>query len=191
MWPDTSEYPPAPSLALDATGLFLPNGQPAYLFSASAGATPVVTDLHFKWMQQYGIDVANVSRFLVGIVANSATSTFISQVLANVQSSATKYSRQFAIVYDITNAYSPPSGGNPSCYSKTIRSAVVPNFFNCVTSDWMNLVNAGVTQSPAYFKVNGLPYVSIFGLGFADQNGNTYDDSSARGSAHRLAHSLR
>ena len=58
LWPDVSE------LAADErckTGLRLPNGQPAEVFSS---ANPKTVRRHFRWMKEYGIDGAVLERFV-------------------------------------------------------------------------------------------------------------------------------
>src|SRR5271166_3206038 len=57
MWPDTSGFD-RDELCL--TGLTLPSGAPAYLFSAE---NPKTVARHFRWMKDYGIDAAAVQRF--------------------------------------------------------------------------------------------------------------------------------
>ena len=55
MWPDVSEYEKT-----YPTGLKLADGSTARFFSSADKST---TDLHFKWMKQYGLDgfLCNVS----------------------------------------------------------------------------------------------------------------------------------
>lgn len=59
--PDVSQYP---ANCLFNTGLTLPNGQPAQLYDSTCNG---VIDLHFKWMQQYGIDGVIVQRFIQSV----------------------------------------------------------------------------------------------------------------------------
>lgn len=59
--PDVSQYP---ANCLFNTQLTLPNGQPAQFYDSSCQG---VVDLHFKWMQQYGIDGVIVQRFIQSI----------------------------------------------------------------------------------------------------------------------------
>lgn len=56
--PDVSQYP---ANCLFASTLTAPNGQPVQLYDNTCEG---VVDLHFKWMQQYGIDGIIVQRFL-------------------------------------------------------------------------------------------------------------------------------
>mgnify|MGYP007112271908 CR=1 FL=1 len=55
MWPDVSEYEKT-----YPTGMKLKDGSTARFFSSTDKST---IDLHFKWMQQYGIDGVFVQRF--------------------------------------------------------------------------------------------------------------------------------
>ncbi|PNP58289.1 hypothetical protein THARTR1_01804 [Trichoderma harzianum] len=56
--PDVSQYP---ANCLFTSTLTAPNGQPVQLYDNTCQG---VVDLHFKWMQQYGIDGIIVQRFL-------------------------------------------------------------------------------------------------------------------------------
>jgi hypothetical protein len=56
--PDVSQYP---TNCLFTSTLTAPNGQPVQLYDNTCEG---VVDLHFKWMQQYGIDGTIVQRFL-------------------------------------------------------------------------------------------------------------------------------
>lgn len=56
-FPDTSAYP---SECLFDTGFEFANGTTAKLYDNTCAG---VVDLHFKWMQQYGIDGVFVQRF--------------------------------------------------------------------------------------------------------------------------------
>src|SRR6185312_4486006 len=56
IWPDVSEYPKTYQSPFKHA-----DGSPAYLFSSYDSST---TDVHFRWMQQYGIDGVFVQRFV-------------------------------------------------------------------------------------------------------------------------------
>lgn len=58
MWPDVSEYE-----VTYPTGLKLADGSTARFFSSRDKST---IDLHFRWMQQYGLDGVFVQRFFYG-----------------------------------------------------------------------------------------------------------------------------
>src|SRR5262245_8579485 len=55
MWPDVTEYEKT-----YPTPWKLKNGEPARFFSSTDKST---IDLHFKWMQQYGVDGVFMQRF--------------------------------------------------------------------------------------------------------------------------------
>ena len=59
LWPDVSEYKKTYETAFK-----LPDETPAKVFSSYDAST---TDLHFKWMKQYGIDGVFMQRFVVSI----------------------------------------------------------------------------------------------------------------------------
>jgi hypothetical protein len=130
MWPDTREYP-AKTLAPALGGK---------LFSS---AYPEVTDLHFKWMRQYGIDGVFVQRFV------SEVDDF-AKVLSNVRRSAEKEGRTFAVEYDMSGSLFPES-------------------LNKMKRDWAFLRDTlKITKSPRYLHHRGKPVLAIFGF-FADR----------------------
>jgi hypothetical protein len=55
-WPDSREYTTLFHPAMSNSG----NGQPASLYSSYMDQA---VDTHFKWMKQYGVDVAALQRF--------------------------------------------------------------------------------------------------------------------------------
>lgn len=71
-FPDVSEYP---AECLFETGLTLPNGSMAQLYDNTCEG---VVDLHFKWMQQVGVDGVLVQRFL-GAVGDASFTTVSSR----------------------------------------------------------------------------------------------------------------
>jgi len=56
-WPDVSEYKKTYK-----TSFTYPDGRPAEVFSSVDKST---TDLHFKWMKEYGLDGVFMQRFFV------------------------------------------------------------------------------------------------------------------------------
>ncbi len=149
-WPDTSELTPTERCD---TGLKLPNGQPAYLFSDYNQQTVA---RHFKWMADNGIDGVMLQRFSSEL---SSTAMFAerNKVTQNVMAGASASGRTFNIMYDI-------SGQNGSTLVSTLEN------------DWKYLVDTtGVTKSSRYLKQNGLPVVTIWGFGFSDRPGTPAD----------------
>jgi hypothetical protein len=141
MWPDTSEY-----AKTYASGFTL--GNPPYNVFSSYDANTVM--VHFKWMQQYGIDGVFVQRFGSDLGAKS----FLNTVLSNVKIAANKYGRKYAVMYDFTNY-------NPS------------NIVELIESDWTELENTyGISTDPqdrAFIRHNGKPVIAIYGIGWLNQ----------------------
>ncbi len=150
MWPDVSELTTGERCD---TGLKLPNGQPAYLFSAYNQTTVV---RHFQWMQQNGIDGVMLQRF-TSELSNSAMFAERNKVTQNVQVGSEQTGRVFTIMYDI-------SGQNASTLVSTIQN------------DWKYMVDTlKVTSSSRYLKQGGRPLVVIWGFGFSDRPGTPSD----------------
>ena len=136
MWPDTNEY-----ANKYVTGFNLGN-PPYYVFSSYDTNTVMV---HFRWMQEYGIDGVFVQRFGSDFGAKS----FLNKVLSSAKTAANTYGRKYAVMYDLTGY--------------TTSSLV-----NNITSDWIDLENnLGITTDPldeAYIKHNGKPVIAIYGI---------------------------
>lgn len=141
-YPDMSEYTADERYE---PGHLLNNGDTAYLYSA---AHPKSVERHCQWMWDYDIDGVFLQRFL-GEVQDPRFFTFRNMVTDNLRAGAEKYSRLFAVMYDV-------SGVNNA------------DMLNYITNDWNSL--AGVTNSPSYAHHNGKPVVSIWGLGFNDRD---------------------
>lgn len=149
-WPDTSDLPVTDKCD---TGLKLPNGQPAYLFS---DYNPNVVMKHFEWMQENHIDGVMLQRFSSEL-SISYMFNERNKVAANVKAGAEATGRTFNIMYDI-------SGQNASTLVSTIEN------------DWKYLVDtAQLTSSSQYQKEGGLPVVAIWGFGFSDRPGTPSD----------------
>ncbi|GFP58681.1 hypothetical protein TASIC1_0011004800 [Trichoderma asperellum] len=136
--PDVSQYP---ANCLFNTQLTLPNGQPAQFYDSSCEG---VVDLHFKWMQQYGIDGVIVQRFIQSVSDQS----FIT-VLNQVQAAAEKYGLGFIVEYDVSGADSSQG---------SVATAVL-NDYNANIKKY--------TTSSAYIHQNGKPVTMVFGIGFS------------------------
>lgn len=148
-WPDVSELTTAEKCD---TGLKLPNGQPAYVFS-DYNATTV--NRQFQWMAQNGIDGVMLQRFVSELSGSMLTER--NKVTANVKAGAEANGRTFDIMYDI-------SGANATSFITTIEN------------DWKDLVdNQKVTSSPRYLKQGGKPVVVLWGFGFSDRPGTPTD----------------
>jgi hypothetical protein len=149
-WPDTSELTAAEKCD---TGLKLPNGQPAYLFS---DYNPATVNRHFAWMKDNGIDGVMLQRFSSELSSANMT-VERNQVTKNVMAGAVTNGRTFDIMYDI-------SGQNEATLVSTIEN------------DWKSLVDTiGVTKNGQYLRQNGRPVVVLWGFGFADRPGTPAD----------------
>jgi hypothetical protein len=151
LWPDVSEYEKTYPTTL--TNL---DGTTARVFSSYDQST---TDLHFKWMQQYGIDGVFVQRFFGGL--RSVESRKKSRVvLEHALNSSQKYGRAIAVMYDLSGLHDH----GEDC------SAII--------QDWKELVDElKITSQPTnnYLYENGKPIIVIWGLGFPDRGYNLRD----------------
>ncbi|HEU4551614.1 MAG TPA: glycoside hydrolase family 71/99-like protein [Chitinophaga sp.] len=145
-WPDVSEYEKTYE-----TPFTLKDGSKARFFSSLDKST---VDLHFKWMQQYGVDGVFMQRFYnVTKEGNGKKESAV--ILSNALEAASKYKRAIAVMYDLSGL---PAKGE-DCSS--------------IIADWKYLVDTlKVTrQSGAntYLHENGKPVVCIWGIGFPDR----------------------
>ncbi len=92
-WPDVSEY-----AKTYPTALTNQNGTTARVFSSYDQST---TDLHFKWMQQYGIDGVFVQRFF-GVTRTEQSRKKNRVILGNALKASQKYGRAIAVMYDLS-----------------------------------------------------------------------------------------
>jgi hypothetical protein len=150
-WPDVSEYEKTYPTALTNE-----DGTTARVFSSYDQST---TDLHFKWMQQYGIDGVFVQRFFGGLrTADSRKKSRV--VLEHAIKSSQKYGRAIAVMYDLSGL----RDRSEDC------SAII--------QDWKELVDElKITSQPTnnYLYHRGKPLVAIWGLGFPDRGYNIRD----------------
>jgi hypothetical protein len=136
-WPDLRNYEHTYQTGFANLG----NGGPAKLFSSFDDQT---INLHFSWMQQYGIDVAALQRFN----PNGQEGPIRDAITAKVKTAAETYNRKFYIMYDVSDW---------------------TNMQQEVKNDWTNKMKA-YTSSSAYARQNGKPVVCIWGFGFNDDD---------------------
>jgi hypothetical protein len=138
-WPDMTDYPKSEWMPVE--GLKHKDGSQAYLFSSQRQAT---TDVHFKWMKQYGIDGVYVQRFVVG--CGNPNSVHTTGMLAHARNAANKYGRTFSITYDMS--------GMPT-----------DKLYDTMTNDWKFLVDKmQITKDKRYLHQGGKPVLQIFGF---------------------------
>jgi hypothetical protein len=147
-WPDVSEYEKT-----YPTSFTNQDGSVARVFSSVDQST---TDLHFKWMQEYGIDGVFVQRFFSGLrTPESRKKSRV--VLENTIRSSQKYGRAISVMYDLSGLASD----GEDC--------------SVIIQDWKELVDElKITSQPAnnYLYHRGKPLVAIWGLGFPDRDYN-------------------
>lgn len=148
IYPDVREYP---TEALSQSGYAnLGNGKPAELFSSAE-----VIDVHFKWMQENGIDGIALQRF-IGDNPYPITNSELAKPI-KVKKAAEKYERIFYVCYDMS------SGQDENAWVESIKF------------DWVFNIEQSyaLTSSPAYATVNNKPVVQVWGPGFASRVGNS------------------
>lgn len=149
LWPDMSEYVHAYD-----TKFKFSDGSTAKVFSSSDSTT---TDLHFKWMQEYGIDGAFMQRFIVSIKKTKDKDNY-DKILKNAIISAERYDRAICLMYDLSGMKS----GDEELLIK----------------DWLeicsnySLVNR---RNNHYIYYNGKPLVAVWGAGFNDNREYGYE----------------
>ncbi|MCA6069132.1 xylosidase [Chryseobacterium sp. RG1] len=142
MWPDTKEYKKTYK-----TKIIDKEGKPTYLFSSNDAST---SELHVKWMRDYGIDGAFIQRFFLALW--DGTRQHHIKVLLNMMKYGDKYGRAMSVMYDI--------GG-----IKTENDA------DKIIEDWKFLVdNLKITSSngKAYLFNNNKPVVGLIIVGLND-----------------------
>ena len=149
LWPDVSEYEKTYETAFK-----LPDETPAKVFSSYDAST---TDLHFKWMKQYGIDGVFMQRFVVSIRNQKGKDNY-NKILNNAVLSAEKYVRAICLMYDL-------SGMEAGEEDILIR-------------DWKELCEKYKLVSRNnnhYVYHHGKPLVAVWGIGFNDRRKYGYE----------------
>jgi len=147
IWPDVSEYEKTYETQFKNA-----DGSNARVFSSLDEST---TDLHFKWMKEYGLDGVFMQRFY-NVTRGGDRSKYQDIILNNAFKASQKYDRAIAVMYDLSGL----RPGRDDCSS--------------VIEDWKHLVddlkvkNYGEKQT--YLHHNGKPLVTIWGVGFPDRS---------------------
>ncbi|MEM6910679.1 MAG: glycoside hydrolase family 71/99-like protein [Verrucomicrobiota bacterium] len=146
LWPDVSEYE-----TTYPTAFRKPDGTVAQVFSSYDAST---VDLHFRWMQEYGVDGVFLQRFFERTRTperRKATRKILGEALQASQ----KYGRAMAVMYDLSGL----RASGEDC------SSVIQDWKELV--DAMKITNQGPDQTYLYHR--GKPLVAIWGLGFPDR----------------------
>lgn len=150
-WPDMREYEKK-----YLTSFTHQDGSGAYVYSSADYET---TDLHFKWMQEYGLDGVFLQRFLTSVTSSDTKKAQRKTITGHVARAAEKYSRAWSIMYDLT-------GGSKEQVAQ-------------LADDWAELESQFNFSDPSvcqtYLHHNGKPLLAIYGIGFTD--GREYDSA--------------
>ena len=146
-WPDVSDYEKTYE-----TSFKYPDGTLARVFSSVDKST---TELHFKWMKEYGVDGVFMQRFFG--VARGYENMNKSQdiILRNALEAAKKNRRAIGVMYDLSGL----SAEGEDC------SSVIEDWKKLV--DELKVTNQGEDQT--YIFHRGKPLVTIWGVGFPDR----------------------
>jgi hypothetical protein len=143
MWPDVNEYEKT-----YPTGLKHGDGSTARFFNSADEST---IDLHFRWMQQYGLDGVFMQRFFSSARPNARPATVIRHAVA----AASRYRRAVGIMYDLSGL----RARGEDC--------------SILIDDWKYLVDSlkvtSQKDAQTYIFYNGKPLVTIWGIGFPDR----------------------
>jgi hypothetical protein len=152
IWPDVSEYEKTYETKFKHA-----DGTKARVFSSLDEST---TDLHFKWMKEYGVDGVFMQRFY-GVTRGGERRQHSDQILDNAFKASQKYDRAIAVMYDLSGL----QPGKDDC------SRVIEDWKHLV--DDLNVKDYGDKQT--YLHHRGKPLVTIWGVGFPDRSYNIRD----------------
>ena len=140
LFPDFREYPDE----VMHTGRFdpYPDGRPVRFYQAHDAGT---IDVHFRWMQQYGIDGVGVQRFYG--TTDTAPQPEPSHLTA-IRAAAERYGRVFYVMYDTSGC-----GHDGAKAIERFKADVQ-----------YNVEGKELIASPAYAHADGKPVICIWGL---------------------------
>lgn len=151
VWPEMKEYKKTYE-----TSFTFKDGSPAKVFSSNDEST---VNLHFKWMNDYGIDGVFMQRFVSEIKSKSGLDHF-NKVLNSASKSALEFDRTISVMYDL--------------------SGMTSDDVDIVISDWKNLLSKHQYHKrdkyTNYLFYKNKPVVSIWGVGFNDNRKYNLDD---------------
>jgi len=147
IWPDVSEY-----AKTYETSFKHQDGTSARVFSSLDAST---TDLHFKWMRDYGVDGVFMQRFF-GVARSRDMNKSGNVILKNALAASKKYGRAIAVMYDLSGL---KARGEDS-------TAVIMDWKELV--DELKVTNQGHNQTYLFHRRK--PLVTIWGLGFPDRS---------------------
>jgi hypothetical protein len=146
-WPDVTDYEKTYK-----TSFISPDGSVAEVFSSADKST---TELHFKWMNEYGVDGVFMQRFFGVTRGYKNTDKSHDKILRNALIAAKENGRAIAVMYDLSGL----KAEGEDC------SSVIEDWKMLV--DELKVTNMGENQT--YLYHNGKPLVAIWGVGFPDR----------------------
>ncbi|MBL9194465.1 MAG: hypothetical protein JNJ82_19070 [Opitutaceae bacterium] len=149
-WPDVSEYE-----TTYPTSFSNPDGTAARVFSSFDRST---TELHFRWMKDYGVDGVFMQRFFGVTRGYKKSDKSQDQILRHALAAAKANGRAVAVMYDLSGL----KATGEDC------SSVIEDWKMLV--DELKVTNQGADQP--YLFHNGKPLVAIWGVGFPDRSYN-------------------
>lgn len=155
-WPDMTEYEvqytPGVDGPADRSSKFVyPNGELATVFSSFDESSVL---LHFRWMQEYGLNGVFMQRFLGEVINNEQHKNHFDKVLESAMKGSNLYERAISVMYDLT-------GANAAMMSGMVADAQeIMNKFQ--------LKNRTVQKF--YLHENDKPLLALWGIGFNDSN---------------------
>ncbi len=146
MWPDVSEYEKT-----YPTGFKHNDGSTARFFHSADRSS---VRLHFKWMEEYGLDGVFMQRFF-NAAKPQTRKGHSTIVLQHAMEAASDHKRAIAVMYDLSGL----KAQGEDC--------------STIIEDWKFLVDSlKVTNqkgTKTYLHHNGKPLVAIWGVGFPDR----------------------
>ncbi len=142
-WPGVSEYK-----KLYKTEFTFEDGKPASVFSSYDEST---VELHFKWMNQYGLDGVFMQRF-VSEIRNESGLKHFNKVLNSAMKAANKYERAICVMYDLSGMKPGEEGLLLKDIAEIARQYSIKDH----------------VKNPSYLYHNGKPLVTVWGVGFND-----------------------
>jgi hypothetical protein len=146
IWPDVSEYEKTYETEFTNS-----DGTKAKVFSSYDEST---SDLHFKWLKDYGIDGLFIQRFY-DATKGKENSKNLDTILANALKASQKYEKAIAVMYDLSGL----QADGDDCQT------IVEDWKRLV--DELKILNFGNKQT--YLHHNEKPLVAIWGVGFKDR----------------------
>lgn len=146
LWPDVSEYKQT-----YPTGFKFEDGSPARVFSSWDEST---VDLHFRWMQEYGIDGAFMQRFF-DVTRTEKSRADGRVILGHALEASQKHGRAIAVMYDLSGL----KATGEDC------SSIIQDWKELV--DELKITSQGTNQTYLYHR--GKPLVTLWGVGFPDR----------------------